>query len=61
MEPEVISYIPEKKRVDMDWLLAEIAKTHKISVYPIYKGWFDIGQWELYRQNSKKIEEREDV
>ncbi len=54
-EPYVIPLIPEKLKVDMDWLLTEVAKKHKIGVYPIYSGWFDMGQWGEYQKSIEKL------
>ena len=55
MEPEVISYIPKGKPMDMDKLIDLVLQKAKVSVYPIYSGWFDIGQWEEYKKTVEKM------
>lgn len=57
MEPKIINYIPAGKYMDMDKLIATVIKKEKVSVYPIYGGWFDIGQWEEYKKTVEKIED----
>lgn len=51
MEPHVFSYMLEGKQVDMNKLIDLVSKKEKITVYPIYGGWFDIGQWEEYKKS----------
>jgi dTDP-glucose pyrophosphorylase len=55
LEPEVLSLIPEDTATDMDSLIRAVAKTGKVSVYPIQSGWFDTGQWEEYRNTIKEL------
>lgn len=55
LEPHVLSYIPERTRLDMNELIDIVVKKEKISVYPIYRGWFDIGQWDEYKKMVEKI------
>lgn len=55
MEPHIISYIPECGQMDMNELIDLVSKKEKITVYPIYRGWFDIGQWEEYKKNIGKL------
>jgi NDP-sugar pyrophosphorylase family protein len=55
MEPHIISYIPENEPIDMNALIDLAFKKEKISVYPIYKGWLDIGQWEEYKNAVEKL------
>lgn len=55
MEPRVLAYIPSGRPMDMDELINRVAKEEKISVYPIYGGWFDIGQWEEYSKVVEKM------
>lgn len=61
MEPHVISYIPKGKPMDMNVLLELVIKKEKVSVYPIYNGWFDIGQWEEYKSSVEKLSGRDNV
>ncbi|OGL46807.1 MAG: hypothetical protein A2W05_05400 [Candidatus Schekmanbacteria bacterium RBG_16_38_10] len=61
MEPHVISYIKQGEKVDMNQLIDLVAKKEKVTVYPIYSGWFDIGQWQEYRKSVEKLGALEDV
>jgi dTDP-glucose pyrophosphorylase len=56
MEPRIISYIPPGRSMDMDELINEVLKREKVSVYPIYGGWFDLGQWEEYSKVLEKMQ-----
>jgi len=56
MEPHIISYISEGSQMDMNKLIDIVAKKEKISVFPIYGGWFDIGQWDEYKKSIEKLE-----
>lgn len=51
MEPHVISYIPKGSPFDMNELINLVARQEKVTVYPIYGGWMDIGQWEGYSKS----------
>lgn len=55
LEPHVLSYLVAGARKDMNELIQAVAEKEKVCVYPIYKGWFDIGQWEEYRKNVQII------
>jgi len=57
MEPHVISYIPEGEKMDMNELIEVVGTDGKISVYPIYRGWVDIGQWREYKKIVKEFGE----
>jgi len=56
MEPRVIFYLSPGRCMDMDELINMVAKKETISVYPIYGGWFDIGQWEEYSKVIEKMQ-----
>lgn len=56
MEPRILKYLKKEVKIDMDKLINGIAIKEKVSVYPIYGGWFDIGQWEEYKKNIEIIE-----
>ncbi len=56
LEPEVISLIPDNEYMDMNTLIDLTLKKGKVSVYPIHDGWFDIGQWEEYKNSIKALE-----
>lgn len=61
IEPHVISYIPEGRHMDMNKLIETVIEKEKVSVYPIYKGWFDIGQWEEYKKTVENLQGAEDI
>jgi len=61
IEPHVISYIPEGRHMDMNELIETVIEKEKVSVYPIYKGWFDIGQWEEYKKTVEKLQGKEGI
>jgi len=61
MEPHVLSYITEGMQIDMNQLIETVARKEKISVYPIYNGWLDIGQWEGYKKGIGILEGLSDV
>ncbi len=50
IEPRAISYIPYGKKMDMNELIDTIARKEEVSVFPIYGGWIDVGQWEEYKK-----------
>ena len=45
----------------MDKLIKKVIVKEKISVYPISKKWFDIGQWEEYKGTVAKLGDVESV
>jgi dTDP-glucose pyrophosphorylase/CBS domain-containing protein len=57
MEPHVISYIPDGKHLDMNTLMDIIVEKEKVTVYPVYGGWFDIGQWEEYKKSVQHFKD----
>jgi len=61
MEPVVLTFIENGKRMDMDELLRIICSRKKVCVYPIYKGWIDIGQLEDYKNTIRMLGEHEGV
>ncbi|MBT6231534.1 MAG: CBS domain-containing protein [Candidatus Scalindua sp.] len=61
MEPHVLSYIAEGMQVDMNQLIETVARKEKVSVYPIYNGWLDIGQWDGYNKGKMVLEGLSDV
>jgi len=56
MEAHVNKYIPEKGQMDMNTLIDLVARKEKVIVYPIYNGWFDLGQWKEYENTIKHLE-----
>lgn len=61
VEPHIISYVPKGKPMDMNILLELVIEKEKVSVYPIYNGWFDIGQWEEYKRSVAQLGNTRDV
>jgi len=61
MEPHVLSYIAEGMQIDMNQFIETVARKEKISVYPIYNGWLDIGQWGEYKRSISVLEGVNDV
>lgn len=55
LEPHIISYIPKNKKTDMNTLIDLIADKEKVVVYLISGGWFDIGQWQEYKEMPEKL------
>jgi len=56
LEPDVLSYIPEGKQFDMNVLIELVSEKEIVSVYPICDGWFDVGQWDEYRESVNKLQ-----
>ncbi len=51
LEPEMMELIPENRAIDMpDLLLLAKKKGMKIQVFPVNCSWFDIGEWEEYKE-----------
>lgn len=51
MNPEVINLISENEHLDMNHLIQRVSERGKVTVYPLYEGWFDLGQWNEYRES----------
>ncbi|MCX5695197.1 MAG: sugar phosphate nucleotidyltransferase [Candidatus Omnitrophica bacterium] len=51
IEPEVLSLIPAKQKLDMDYLIDKVMSRGKVAVYPICEGWLDLGQWKEYKDS----------
>ncbi|HBT50414.1 MAG TPA: nucleotidyl transferase [Caldanaerobacter subterraneus] len=50
LEPELINLIPQDKAINMpDLLLKSKEFGYKVGVYPVSSRWFDVGQWEEYK------------
>ena len=37
--------------MDMNHLIEKVMKCGKVGVYPVYTGWFDMGQWKEYKDS----------
>jgi len=55
MEPRVLSYMKDGEHLHMNELIERVSQKENVIVYPIYGGWFDIGQWEEYNKTVKSI------
>lgn len=55
LEPKVLKFIPRNKPLDMNHLISMVMKKGRVSVYPIYNGWFDLGHWEEYKRNFQEL------
>lgn len=52
LEPELINLIPQGKPINMpDLLLKSKEFGYKVGVYPVSSKWFDVGQWEEYKNS----------
>ena len=57
MKNSMLKYVPKNKKIDMNNFI-ELLKNKKfnIGLYPISsESWLDVGQWEEYKNNIKKI------
>lgn len=61
IEPDVLTYLAINKKMDMNKLIELVGEKETVSVYPIYEGWFDIGQWDEYKKSVEKIVKIESV
>ena len=61
VEPHVISYLQDGVKMDMNNLIELVAAKEKVSVYPLYGNWFDVGQWQEYKDNIEIMRMSEDV
>ncbi|MFH1190096.1 MAG: sugar phosphate nucleotidyltransferase [Candidatus Omnitrophota bacterium] len=55
MEPQIISMVPKDSQLDMNVLIKSVARSSKVSVYPIHRGWFDTGQWGDYKRSFQEL------
>lgn len=59
LEPKVLELISSNEKLDMNELIERAMDHGKVTIYPVYGGWFDLGQWKEYKdslyllQNSK--------
>lgn len=56
-DPSVFSFIKARQNLDMDKLIRQIKeeRADRVGVYPHWRGWFDVGQWEEYRKSLKEL------
>ena len=57
IEPHIIPYIPKNKKIDMNELIDLVSKREKVSDYPTYGTWIDIGQSEEYKKSVKHFQD----
>ena len=56
LEPELVSKVNSNTPIDMPNLLEnQIAQGEKISVFPIYEYWLDVGQIEEYKKANREF------
>ena len=56
LEPELVSKVNSNTPIDMPNLLEnQIAQGEKISVFPIYEYWVDVGQIEEYKKANREF------
>jgi len=57
IEKRVLQYIPKNRCFHIIDLIKRIKKNkHKIGVYPVSeKSWFDVGQWESYKETTREL------
>jgi dTDP-glucose pyrophosphorylase len=58
MEPRVLSYVQDGKYLDMNTLIDKVTEKEKVTVYPVYNAWFDIGQWEEYKKSIEQLKNK---
>ena len=57
MEPGILDYLVENKKMDIDKLIKKIklSATDKVGVFPCWGRWFDVGQWDEYKKTLKYL------
>jgi len=55
IEPRVLSYIPKGQPMDMNELINVVIRHDAVSVFQIYGGWVDIGQWGEYHKSLEQL------
>lgn len=57
LEPEILSLVSGKEFIDMTDLIVLVRKRNfRIGVYPHHGRWFDVGQWEEYRETLRAFD-----
>jgi dTDP-glucose pyrophosphorylase len=59
LSPDVLSFVSEDRRTDMDTLLAELlAAGKRIGIHEVDEAsWHDVGEWEPYRNALRSLEQ----
>ena len=56
IEPDVLNYVKKNIRLDMTELISTLkAKKHKVSTFPIFEYWMDIGQKEDFYKVQEEV------
>jgi dTDP-glucose pyrophosphorylase/CBS domain-containing protein len=57
MEPDVLACISDNEKMDIDKLIIKLMLTDekKVGVFPCWNRWFDIGQWDEYKNTLNKM------
>lgn len=57
MEPEILDFIGDNESLDIDKLIIKLRLTNenRVGVFPCWGRWFDIGQWDEYRNTLKNM------
>ncbi|KFD41343.1 hypothetical protein HX99_03380 [Peptococcaceae bacterium SCADC1_2_3] len=57
LEPDLFSLVSKLQLLHMtDLIIMAKEKGFKVGVYPYHGQWFDVGQWEEYRQTLRAFE-----
>lgn len=56
LEPGVLEGIPSGGKADMNEVIEQVSAKGKVTVYPIYGNWLDIGQWEEYNKTVAHLQ-----
>jgi len=57
LEPKILSLVSGEKFLDMTDLIVLVKENNlKVGVYPHHGQWFDVGQWEEYRETLRAFE-----
>lgn len=55
LEPEVMTLIEPNEFLNMNDLIERVSKKGRVSVYPVYRGWFDTGEFKEYQEALGKV------
>jgi dTDP-glucose pyrophosphorylase len=57
-EPRILSYIGENEHINMDQLICKVISGNcdNVGIYPHWRGWLDLGQWDEYRKSLVELE-----
>ena len=57
MEPDIFDYLGDNEKMDIDKLITNIklSNTGKVGVFPCWRRWSDVGQWDEYKKTLKNM------